>query len=95
MPFARTLITGTKSVEIRRYPLKKIGCECFVDYCVTETTGCSSEAKEIGTVRFESEFEYTSMDAFRNDEHRHRIPEGPPYDWQPASTPKLFGWVTG
>jgi len=92
-PWARALLEGTKTVEVRTYPLGKKGFEIGVDYCVTETCGKADLAREVGTVRFKEEFEYANLDAFRNDEHRHCIPEGSPYDWQLATTPKLYGWV--
>ena len=93
-PWARLLLTGAKKVEVRKYPLKNYMDE---DLWLLETKGERAPrdfaSAIIGAIRFGQDFEYQDLPAFRADEHRHCIPQGSSFDWQPSKTPKLYGWV--
>ena len=93
-PWARLLLTGAKTVEVRKYQLKNCKGE---DLWLLETRGeqapRSFESRTIGIINCGQDFEYQDVAAFRADEHRHCIPQGSSYDWQPSCTPKLYGWV--
>ena len=93
-PWARLLLDGTKTVEVRTYPLRSYKMEMLH---LIETGGrkASPDFKTctIGQIRFESDFQYTSLEAFHEDERRHCIPRGSQFDWQPDVTPQLYGWI--
>ena len=95
-PWARLLLTGAKSVEVRKYPLNSYKDE---DLWILETKGKERNlprdfsSKIIGTIRFEQDFEYESLAEFRADEGRHCISDGSAYDWRPEEIPKMYGWV--
>ena len=46
----------------------------------------------VGIIKFKSDFKYTSYQHFRDDEHRHGIPEGSEFDWDPSVDLDLYGW---
>ena len=93
-PWARLLLDGTKTVEVRTYPLKSYKMEMLH---LIETGGRKASPDfrtcTIGQIQFESDFQYTSLEVFRDDERRHCIPRGSPFDWRPDVTPKLYGWI--
>ena len=82
-------------MEVRKYPLGNYKNE---NLYILETKGNSKRARNfvsqiIGIIRFGQDFQYQDAKAFRADEHRHCIPERSALDWDPAKTPKLYGWV--
>ena len=93
-PWARLLLEGAKLVEVRKYRLKNYLGE-FLWVLETEGKGPKRDfvSRIIGIIRFAADFEYSDLEAFRLDEHRHCIPKGSPFDWQPSRTPRLYGWV--
>ena len=46
----------------------------------------------IGIVRFGGSFQYVDPAHWRDDQKSHRIPEGSCFDWQPNTTPEMYGW---
>ena len=64
-----------------------------VDGKVTEESDepATFVSRIIGIVRFGESFHYT-RDHWCADRESHRIPEGSYFDWQPNTTPKMYGW---
>ena len=50
------------------------------------------QAKIVGTVLFAGCFEYMDYEQWRADAHRHRIPAGSDFDWNPNAGP-MYGWL--
>ena len=79
---------------MRKYPLKNYLGELL---WVLETQGKGRKrdfvSRIIGLIRFGADFEYSDLDHFRLDEHRHGISKGSSFDWEPSRTPRLYGWV--
>ena len=93
-PWARLLLAGNKKVEVRKYPLKNYARE---ELWLLETKGNDAPldfiSKIIGIIRFSKDFEYKDLEDFRADESRHCIQKGSRFDWRPAETRSLYGWV--
>ena len=81
-------------MEVRTYRLKNYQNE---DLYILETKGKKPPrdfvSQIIGIIRFDEDFEHKDLSAFRADAERHCIAKGSTFDWDPTTTPKLFGWV--
>ncbi len=92
--YAKLLMEGAKTIEVRKYALNTHGTANVMFIVATkqkdpEKTG----AQVIGLTIFESFKEYTNDPvAFRNDFHRHLVPEGDG-DFGFRSGCPLFGWI--
>jgi hypothetical protein len=88
-PISRLILTGSKTVETRTYPIPKkyIG----VDLLMIETPGKEGnfKARVVGTIRFEDSFEYSSKSAFYRDSKRHRVTQNSKWAW---SDKTKWGW---
>jgi hypothetical protein len=104
--FAAMLVTGAKTIELRRYALPDdfVGRPILLLATPDGSEGVSTLPQDLvpanhpgvsvaGTVVFSRQIKYTSLEAFAADEHAHRVPPGPPYGWVPAVTQALWGWV--
>ena len=93
-PWARLLLTGSKLVEVRRYPLRSYLNE---DLYVLETKGPGAakdfHSRIIGIIRFGEDFEYKDVATFEADEARHCIPRDSAFAWAGPSSGKRYGWV--
>ena len=91
--WVRCLLLGTKTVEVRKYPLDgRQGEEFFIEETGGKKAPCGFKNSIVAIIRFKSDFKYTSYQHFRDDEPRHRIPEGSEFDWDPSVDPNLYGW---
>ena len=93
--WVRCLLLGTKTVEVRKYPLDgRQGEEFFIEETGGKKAPRGFKNSIVAIIRFKSDFRYTSYQHFRDDEPRHRIPEGSEFDWDPSADPPpdLYGW---
>ena len=91
--WVRCLLFGTKTVEVRKYPLDgRQGEEFFIEETGGKKAPRGFKNSIVAIIRFKSDFKYTSYQHFRDDEPRHRIPEGSEFDWDPSVDPDLYGW---
>ena len=91
--WVRCLLFGTKTVEVRKYPLDgRQGEEFFIEETGGKKAPCGFKNSIVAIIRFKSDFKYISYQHFRDDEPRHRIPEGSEFDWDPSVDPNLYGW---
>ena len=86
------IYSGRKTLEARRYPLKSYRGELL---WVIETpnkpkAGGRTRAAITGMIKFGGDTKYTSMKAWRRDEHRHRIKPGSPFDWDGVCD--MYAW---
>ena len=91
--WVRCLLFGTKTVEVRKYPLDgRQGEEFFIEETGGKKAPRGFKNSIVAIIRFKSDFKYTSYQHFRDDEPRHRIPEGSEFDWDPSVDLDLYGW---
>eukprot|EP00931_Biecheleriopsis_adriatica_P110118 TRINITY_DN84398_c0_g1_i1.p1 TRINITY_DN84398_c0_g1~~TRINITY_DN84398_c0_g1_i1.p1 ORF type:complete len:265 (-),score=38.76 TRINITY_DN84398_c0_g1_i1:65-760(-) len=102
-PWSRMLLSGSKTIETRRYPLPAalLGRPISVletDEGQARISGLPDEVpagdaavRLAGTVTFGSCVEYSSLAEWLRDECRHCVPSDSPYAW--TSDQVVFGWV--
>ena len=87
------MLLGTKPLEVRKYPLdRRQGEEFYIEETGGKKAPRGFKNSIVGIIRFKSDFKYTYYQHFRDDEHRHRIPEGSEFDWDPSVDLDLYGW---
>ena len=86
-PWSELILQGKKKVEARRYPL---GNYCNEDLWIIETKG-AVPSPIVGTVRFASDFKYTSIEQWRADFSQHCVPEESEFAWDGKT--EMWGWV--
>lgn len=90
--YARKLMEGSKTIEVRKYALGTRGTSTVMFIVATKQEDPQKTgAQVIGLTIFESFKEYTDEVAFRNDFHRHLVPEGDDFGFRPGCP--LFGWI--
>ena len=91
--WTRLLLLGTKTVEVCKYPLDvRQGEEFYIEETGGKKAPRGFKNSIVGIIRFKGDFKYTSYQHFRDDEPRHRIPEGSEFDWDPSVHLDLYGW---
>ena len=92
--WARLLLQGAKTVEVRTFALGRRQGE---EHWIEETGGTKPPRGfknfVVGLIKFKGDFQYTSYAHFRSDEICHQIPAGSAFDWDVAQTPLLYGWA--
>ena len=59
-----------------------------------DVQAAKQRAHIVGTVLFAGCFEYMDYEQWRADAHRHRMPAGSDFDWNPNAGP-MYGWLVG
>lgn len=89
-PISTLIISGTKLVETRFYPMpeKYIG----KDLVFIETPGPKGNfnSRMVGIIRFGESFEYKTKSEFRKDLNRHRVEKDSTWDW--SDEKNKWGW---
>lgn len=94
--FAVKLMDGSKSVEIRKYPLGSRGTSAQMFIVATKGQGKKHDpnnigAEVLGVAIFDPTMvEYMDAASFRNDYYRHGVLEGNEFGFKGS---KLYGWV--
>ena len=87
------MLLGTKTVEARKYPLDgRQGEELYIEETGGKKPPRGFKNSIVAIIRFKNDFKYISYQHFRDDEPRHRIPEGSEFDWDPSVHVDLYGW---
>ena len=92
-PWSELIISGSKSVETRNYPLpaKYIGKEIALIETPGNSKGHPLTASIRAIVTFGEPFEYKNVGEWRADVARHRVPVNDP-DFVFDANKKKYGW---
>ena len=92
--WARLLLQGATTVEVRSYPLgRRQGEEHWIEVTRGNKPPRGFKNSVVGLIKSKGDFQYTSYAHFRSDELCHKIPAGFAFDWDVAKTPLLYGWA--
>ena len=109
-PWAKHLLEGRKTIEVRAYPLppELIGTRIWILESQQGKDGVSglgdrielgytptAAAKIVGWCCFSSVKTYTQQADFEADETHHLVSSDSGYTWKQGKTQELYGWVAG
>ena len=89
-PWSQLLLSGEKTIETRFYPIP--AKYLSVPLAIIETPGETKNfvARVVGTITFAECTEYRNEKQFREDQSKHLISPGSPFDW--SSKKKKWKW---